>query len=902
MLATGTVTDALGVIVTDTLDVDAGGATGVRTIRSSFLGTRMNFGNVVTPDTQGPTPDPDPYGGMGPTTLGMTARAMRDARTTGVRIYKHPDGTGTIVAHLWSSTGTVLASSAPVTWVADEGGWATYEFTAPVELEEGLSYHWGYYYPTADQNYIWSAWAFNGQDTCVYPLHMLQFGTSGAGTNSGGTFRTAGATAPAMTGTYRTAHNYYVDPLVEWDLTSPGYSSGESYYDQFPNGGSSFDFPISVFFADPENLVGYRTRGINTLRAGGASDAYIAAVKASGIDWYPSISGGDTSVIVAMAEDPDLAARVKGYLLTDEPDLNTPWNAPSVLRGWRNAARRLDSTRPIHLNLSRYVAINQGFTWQPVGIGAEAANLEWREYLSLADSGSLDLYALSGTDSFGFSSATNRYGIWVYPLVIHRLREQITDERIPLWAIIETTSAYPDSPTPTQVKKAVWASLIAGAKGIEYFDHRFAGPAVSQDFAAMLNDSAMTSAITALNAQLQTLAPALWAAETGYITGYTTTGTLAVDQGGLPAGASIPLHYTSREVVGDGTTTYFFVQTMRAGSTSATLAVPGFEGATLTVIGESRAVTVDGTGHFTDSFTGDYVYHLYSTTHTPVFTAPANTVAPAVTGTAAEGQTLTVSSGTWTGVPAPTFTYQWQRNTVDISGATGATYTLTTDDVGQSIRCHVTATNSQGTASANSNAVVPTSSSTAPTINIFGTGDPAVTDTGLDYLNFFSSTPGWVCNRFDVPIGTVITGARLYVDSSATLSGLSAPNQLEFGLWENASVSPDNGAGRTLANFSATVDRTATFVGTVTPGTWHEVSFAPYTTTTSSVWIGHLWGINGEFGQLWTDNRSAVTVSPDNASIDLAHSGAAIAQFSSASGWTPGAFYAGLDLLAEDPS
>lgn len=92
---------------------------------------------------------------------------------------------------------------------------------------------------------------------------------------------------------------------------------------------------------------------------------------------------------------------------------------------------------------------------------------------------------------------------------------------------------------------------------------------------------------------------------------------------------------------------------------------------------------------------------------------PVNTVAPAVTGTAAVGQTLTTTSGTWTGAPAPTFTYQWQRNTTNISGETSTTYVAQFADIGSTLRCVVTATNTLGAVSANSNS---TSTVAAPAI------------------------------------------------------------------------------------------------------------------------------------------------------------------------------------------
>ena len=83
---------------------------------------------------------------------------------------------------------------------------------------------------------------------------------------------------------------------------------------------------------------------------------------------------------------------------------------------------------------------------------------------------------------------------------------------------------------------------------------------------------------------------------------------------------------------------------------------------------------------------------------------PVNTVAPVVSGTATVGQTLSTTNGTWTGTPTITFTYQWQRNSSNISLATSSTYTLVNADAGNPIRCVVTGTNSVSNSSANSNA------------------------------------------------------------------------------------------------------------------------------------------------------------------------------------------------------
>jgi hypothetical protein len=91
-------------------------------------------------------------------------------------------------------------------------------------------------------------------------------------------------------------------------------------------------------------------------------------------------------------------------------------------------------------------------------------------------------------------------------------------------------------------------------------------------------------------------------------------------------------------------------------------------------------------------------------------TAPANTGAPVVTGSAQEGQTLTTTNGTWSGTTPMTYARQWLRCNsgggacATISGATGTTYLLVTADVGSTIRSSVTATNGGGSATGQSSA------------------------------------------------------------------------------------------------------------------------------------------------------------------------------------------------------
>ena len=61
---------------------------------------------------------------------------------------------------------------------------------------------------------------------------------------------------------------------------------------------------------------------------------------------------------------------------------------------------------------------------------------------------------------------------------------------------------------------------------------------------------------------------------------------------------------------------------------------------------------------------------------------PVNTTDPSLSGTARDGQTLTLDDGDWSGTPALVPAYQWQRcdasggDCADIAGETGLTYTL----------------------------------------------------------------------------------------------------------------------------------------------------------------------------------------------------------------------------------
>lgn len=76
--------------------------------------------------------------------------------------------------------------------------------------------------------------------------------------------------------------------------------------------------------------------------------------------------------------------------------------------------------------------------------------------------------------------------------------------------------------------------------------------------------------------------------------------------------------------------------------------------------------------------------------------APSFSAAPVITGTPTVGVATAYTPGTAAGSPTPTRTRQWTLDGVDISGATGATYTPVAGDVGKALRVRDIASNTSG--------------------------------------------------------------------------------------------------------------------------------------------------------------------------------------------------------------
>ncbi len=135
--------------------------------------------------------------------------------------------------------------------------------------------------------------------------------------------------------------------------------------------------------------------------------------------------------------------------------------------------------------------------------------------------------------------------------------------------------------------------------------------------------------------------------------------------------------------------------------------------------------------------------------------APTNTAAPSITGTAVAGSTLTTTPGTWSG-QNPSLSYSWSRcgasSCASISGATQTSYLLASADVGFTIKATVTAKNNRGQAAASSLAVGPVSPAPAPPGGGGGGGTvapptstalPTISGTTTQGAQLSSSTGTW---------------------------------------------------------------------------------------------------------------------------------------------------------------
>jgi hypothetical protein len=354
------------------------------------------------------------------------------------------------------------------------------------------------------------------------------------------------------------------------------------------NRGPSADpsyFPIAVWLQDPGRAAQYKQAGVN-LYVGlwrGPNEEQIKALKAAGMPVICSRNAygrahEDEPIIVGWmhGDEPDNAQSRrdgKGY---DPPVL------PEKVAADYQRIKAADPTRPVLLNLGQGVAWDQ---W--IGRGTRRNHPEdYPEYVKGCDIASFDIYPAC------HDHADVAGKLWLVADGVTRLRKWAGER--PVWNCIECThiSNPKAKATPQQVKAEIWMSLVRGSRGIIYFVHQFEPQFIE---AGLLADDAMLAQVTALNKQIQALAPVINSPDVP--DGVIATSSVAA----APVEAIAKRH---------GGATYVFAVAMRDAQSEATFQVAGLTGSTTAeVLGEDRQLKVEN-GQFRDTFR-PWDVHLY---------------------------------------------------------------------------------------------------------------------------------------------------------------------------------------------------------------------------------------------------------------------------------------------------
>ena len=157
--------------------------------------------------------------------------------------------------------------------------------------------------------------------------------------------------------------------------------------------------------------------------------------------------------------------------------------------------------------------------------------------------------------------------------------------------------------------------------------------------------------------------------------------------------------------------------------------------------------------------------------------APVNTSLPTISGTAQVGQTLTAGNGTWSNAPT-SFAYQWVRcngggnSCASVANGTQQTYTLVGADAGRTMRVRVTATNADGSSSAQSaqTAMVAAATSSAAPKN---TAPPTISGTARVGQTLTANEGSWSGN----PTGYAFQWQRCDADVTACSNVVGATSK-----------------------------------------------------------------------------------------------------------------------------
>ena len=311
-----------------------------------------------------------------------------------------------------------------------------------------------------------------------------------------------------------------------------------------------------------------------------------------------------------------------------------------------------------------------------------------------------------------------------------------------------------------------------------------------------------------------------WGSPGGWNNGWSASG-IALSNATFPAGSAAGVAIGTLSAI-TGTGTYTFTLTDSAGSK---VALGGTNGVNL-----QTGATSATAGSFSITVHADGGTPPYDQTFLITAVLLFNTVLPVISGTVQQGSVLSTTNGTWSGAPTISYSYQWQRNAVNIAGAGAATYTLAAADVGTTITVAVTATNAGGAASITSLGVGPVVSAPVAPVNtspptISGSavvGETLVTTTGT-WIGSPSSTFTYQWKRDATSVGTnsssyTLVTADLNAVMTCVVTGTNTAGSVDAtsNSLGPVGVAPSNTVLPTISDTTPTVGD----VLTATTGTW----------------------------------------------------------------------------------
>jgi F5/8 type C domain/PKD domain len=381
-------------------------------------------------------------------------------------------------------------------------------------------------------------------------------------------------------------------PDAQVELAQP--DGGPNYYGRFANPLSSSPdyFPIGAWFRPGEThqIPQYVDFGMNLF----------VGIEAPELVNEAAIRQAGMRSLIYIGERTrfnDLGSEVAGWLIDDEADMqhgpgsDTVGCTGSGYTVMRNAAAAAPQD-----GKAKFANYGKGVGWWETNAQAQCFVNNFQDLQSLDAYWMTDPNEKPPTTQAG---AQRGYKPWSYGWSVDRMRflDGMDGQRKPIWNFVETGWPWGEDPAtqphgrilPAEARAAVWHSIIAGARGILYFDHQFNGTCRQ----TVIRGECYTDtgdALRSTNAQIKTLAPVL--------NSPTVTS-------GVSSSAGV-----RAMVKWDGSNFYVFAGATQAAAQSGTVSIPCVGNATATRLGEAGSVPVTS-GHLSDQFANGNAVHIY---------------------------------------------------------------------------------------------------------------------------------------------------------------------------------------------------------------------------------------------------------------------------------------------------